>query len=118
MTTITSSTTIGITLSSASYVSPIVVDPGVTVANGQSAVYAASGVWTLQNNGTISSTDRDGVYLKAGGSVTNAASGSITGLRAGVYALTGPATIINNGVIKGDEYGAGVDRTSLQPQIP
>ena len=46
MSTISSSTTIGITLSSPTYVNPIVVDSGVTISNSGEAVYAASGFWT------------------------------------------------------------------------
>jgi hypothetical protein len=73
MTTISSSTTIGITLSSPSYANPIVVNSGVTISNSGNAVYASSGYWAIQNGGTISSTNQDGVDLLSGGSVTRAA---------------------------------------------
>jgi hypothetical protein len=63
MTTISSSTSIGITLTSPAYVNPIVINPGVTVANsGGNGIYASAGSWTIQNNGGISGTV-DGIYL-------------------------------------------------------
>src|SRR5438874_1797476 len=128
MTTITSSTTIGITLSSPSYVNPIVVNPGVTIFNGGNSIYAASGSWTIQNDGVISSTNATGidivvsgsvataflvvnsgsiaggvygVYLGAGGTVTNAASDSITGGLRGVAIGGAAGTVINSGHIGG-----------------
>ena len=48
MTTISSSTTLGITPTSTAYVNPIVVDPGVTITNSGNAVYAAGGYWAIR----------------------------------------------------------------------
>jgi hypothetical protein len=103
MTTITSGTTIGITLSSAIYVNPIVVDPGVTISNIGDALYGPpSGPWTVENYGSISSTAAYGIDV-AGGSVTNAVGGSITGQYTDVYIGGGAGTVVNSGNILGGE---------------
>jgi hypothetical protein len=95
MTTISNSTTLGITLSFPTYVNPIVIDPSVTISNSGNAVYASTGSWTIQNDGTISSPTAVGVYLIPGGSVTNAASASIMGGKDGVAfkAATSPVQV-------------------------
>jgi hypothetical protein len=100
MTTITSNTNFGITLSSA-----IVVNPGVTVSNAEAGIYGATGAtggpWTIQNDGTVSSTNFYGIGLVAGGSVTNAASAAIVGYSDGVAMLSGVGTVLNSGRISG-----------------
>jgi hypothetical protein len=105
MTTISSNTTIGIYLGPQSYVNPIVIDPGVTVSNSGNAVYASSGYWEVQNGGTIFSTSLGGVDLLAGGSVTNTASASITGVSAGILFAGGAGTVINSGTVAGADTG-------------
>jgi hypothetical protein len=75
-TTISTSTTAGITLSSPPDTSPVVIESGVSVTSSQNGVYAATGPWTIQNEGTITG-HFDGVNLLAGGTVSNA--GTITG---------------------------------------
>src|SRR5438105_9479788 len=105
MTTISSSTTIGITLTNPPDVNPIVVNPGVTISNIGNAVYANSsgGSWTIQNSGHIAGSgsffNGDGVALLAGGSVTNAASASITAVIDGVHIANGAGTVLNSGTI-------------------
>jgi len=108
MTTISSSTTAGITLSSPSYVNPIVVNPGVSVSGIGVAIYASSGFWTIQNNGTISSAEA--IELLAGGSVTNAAAGSIKGTLVGVAIYNSAGTVVNSGGISATNvtFGRGV----------
>src|SRR6202162_3037952 len=95
MTTISSSTTAGITLSSPSFVNPIVVNPGVSVSGIGTAIYAPGGSWTIQNSGTISSAEA--IDLLAGGSVTNAAVGSIKGTQVGVAIYGSAGTVVNAG---------------------
>lgn len=51
MTAITANSTIGITLSSPSYTSPIVVEPGVTISSAHDGLLATIGSWTIQNGG-------------------------------------------------------------------
>ena len=85
MTTITASTTLGIDLNPAFYTSPVVIGAGVTVSNPgyPYAVYRHSGATTffvIDNNGAITG-GTIGVYLAPGGSVTNAATASITGAK-------------------------------------
>jgi VCBS repeat-containing protein len=111
MTTISNSTTIGITLTSPTDVNPIVVNPGITVANTGIGygIYASGGFWTIQNDGKISSADRDGVFLISGGSVTNAASASITGYGDGVACDGVAGTVVNSGKIAGAvDWGVGL----------
>src|ERR1700730_2839515 len=108
MTTISSSKTAGITLSSSSYVNPIVVNPGVSVSGIGAAIYAPGGFWSIQNSGTISSAEA--IELLAGGSVTNAAVGSIKGTLVGVAIYNSAGTVVNSGGISGTNatFGRGV----------
>jgi hypothetical protein len=80
VTTIGTSTTVGLMLGFPPDVNPVVIDPGEIVSNSGNAVYASSGSWTIENSGTISSADIAGVYLCAGRSITNAATAAITGI--------------------------------------
>src|SRR5258708_2043796 len=108
MTTISSSTTIGITLTSPAYTNPIVVDPGVTITNSGNAVYAPSGYWAIQNGGTISTANGRGIYLFSG-AITNAATGSIAGGLVGIKLAGNGGTVLNSGVIAGTgTAGVGV----------
>src|ERR1700688_1232199 len=97
MTTISSSTSAGITLSSPPDVNPIVVNPGVSVSGIGTAIYAPGGLWGIQNNGTISSAEA--IELLAGGSVTNAAVGLIRGTLVGVAIYNSAGTVVNSGGI-------------------
>jgi hypothetical protein len=105
MTTITASTTIGIDLNPAIYTSPVVISAGVTVSNTgySNAVYRHTGATTffvIDNNGTIANPGGQiGVYLAPGGSVTNAATASITGAQYGVIISGGAGTLVNDGSI-------------------
>ena len=114
MTTISSSTTIGITLSAPRYVNPIVVNPGVTISNTGDALYGPPlGSWTIENYGSILSTAAYGIDL-TGGSVTNAAAGSITGRYTGVYIGGGAGTVVNSGSIVGAaNFGVHLDSGGL-----
>ncbi len=116
MTTITASSTVGISLASPGYISPIVINPGVSISNTGDAIAASSGSWILQNNGTIAGTgiSANGIDLAATGSVTNMASGSIVGSSAGIL-FGGDGTVVNYGSIDGQSgtsilyVGVGVD---------
>jgi hypothetical protein len=99
MTTISNSTTIGITLTSPAYVNPIVINPGVTVYGGN-GVFASTGSWTIQDNGGISGAV-DGIYLM-GGADTIVNSGTIAGADGDGVEITGGAgTVVNSGTIAG-----------------
>src|SRR5471030_485926 len=98
MTTISSNKTSVIVLTSASYTNPIVVNGGVTIAGA--AAGRAAGAWTIQNSGTINGGINGGIVLLDGGSVTNAASASITG-NYGVYIDDG-GPVVNSGTIAGN----------------
>jgi hypothetical protein len=121
MTTISASSTIGITLSSPSYTSPVVINPGVTISsNGIDgySVSAPTGSWTIQNAGDIASSlpnGGTGIYLSAGGSVTNQSTGTISGDEAvdggiGIAAgFSGALTVVNAGSIVGSFFGVGLE---------
>jgi hypothetical protein len=103
VTTITSSSTIGINLNPASYTNPVVIGAGITITNPfyPNALYTSSSSTTsfiIQNDGTIDGSDI-GVYLVPGGSVTNATTGSIAGTNTGVEISEGAGTVVNNGNI-------------------
>jgi hypothetical protein len=95
MTTITASMTAGITLTTASYTNPIVVNEGVTIVGTFAGVFAGLAPWTIQNNGSIGGAA--GVDLYMGGSVTNAVFGSIIGVFDGINigGGGGAGTVIN-----------------------
>lgn len=64
---------------------------------------------TVSNAGTVSGTD-NGVYVYQGGSVTNLATGTITGRRA-VYGGTGALAVDNAGIIAG---GTAVSQSGVR----
>ncbi len=69
----------------------------VNGATNADAVYATASAAIL-NQGAIYGS-RHGIYLRAGGTVTNTAGGSITGGLQGVGVYSGAATVINAGTI-------------------
>jgi hypothetical protein len=103
MTTISASSTIGLFLSSPSYANPVYIVAGVTVSNSSGAgVSATSGVWTIQNGGSIAGSATSafgaGVVLPAGGSVTNQSGATISGF-AGIEGDSAAVTVVNAGSI-------------------
>jgi hypothetical protein len=107
MTTITSNSTIGIYLSSPSYTNPVVINPGVTISNIGNGISASPTAWAIQNYGSIagSPTSGVGIFLSAGGSVTNHNSGSISGFT-GIYDSQ-TLSVVNDGSIVGT-LGGGI----------
>jgi glycosyltransferase involved in cell wall biosynthesis len=76
-------------------------------------VFVAAAVGTVANAGTITSTNTIGVYLGAGGEVTNSdAKSGILGADKGVVIYNGPGTVTNAGSIiatNAAANGIGVD---------
>jgi hypothetical protein len=79
MTTISASSTIGISLSTPSYFNPVIIDQGVTISNQGVGVLASSGLWTIQNSGSIDAggTSGAGIRLSDGGLISNAGNAEI-----------------------------------------
>ena len=88
-----------------------VVNPGVTVdtsnppGSGGSAIIGGSRPWELTNGGFVTGQSR-GVDLSAGGSVTNSAGSSVTGVSLqGIRIRNAPGTVINAGTVLGRREG-------------
>ena len=87
------------------------------------------GAATVLNEGSIGSgtcgcSTYDGIFLSYGGSVTNAASGTITGYANGVYILTNVGAVTNSGTIAAQSdagvrfaYGGGVTNSGTASSI-
>jgi hypothetical protein len=104
--TITGTITTGISLTADSYTSPVTIAAGAAVSGGTYGVYAATS-WTVDNFGTITggapgNFNTNGVYLKAGGVITNEAGASIYGYDTGVNIGGASASVVNAGTIVGN----------------
>lgn len=107
----------GIVLKTPTVTNPVTIATGAYVNNfspsyNGDAVYGKSGTaWNLNNNGTILGhypVTGSGIEFKSGGSVTNAATASITGNIDGVTIGGGLGTVTNLGTIDGVNHN-GVD---------
>jgi|GEM_PF-1475884 len=83
-----------------------------TTGNGHGAVESGAGTATIRNSGTITAANYSGVLLQAGGTLTNAVGGTITGgndayFGAGVF-TQGFGTINNYGTLTSGSTGAGI----------
>jgi hypothetical protein len=117
-TTIFGTVTTGVTLTTA-YQNPLSVTANSYVTNtaGGDAVYGnTAAAWTVSNLGTINGTGTSGtgILLRAGGNVTNGASGSTIGLIKGYFegvVIEGsPGTVANFGTITSTRTnGAAID---------
>ncbi len=111
MTTISTSTPLGVTLTPASYTNPVVVAAGVSISNDTGdGISGAGEYFSVQNNGTIAGND-GGVALYDGGGVTNLPGGDIvatSAIHSAVYIGGGAGTVVNAGAITGDG-ASGVD---------
>jgi hypothetical protein len=98
---------------------------GGTVANtgryisAVRGVNVSGGVGIVTNSGTIKGTTSFGVKLNAGGQVSNAAGGVITG-PFGVEVYSAAGTVTNNGTISGTSdavvfHGTGANRLVVDP---
>ena len=87
---------------------PLTILSGVTVSGPTDGVQGDnSQAWTVANYGTIAGVSGSGVYLAAGGVVTNSSAALISGGVNGVFAGTSASTISNQGTLIGTT-GAGV----------
>jgi hypothetical protein len=101
-TTISGSYTTGITLSNPATQNPATIsDTGNIDTTSASALYGTNvAPWSVYNGGTVIGHSR-GVFLTAGGTVSNAASGLISSLYRGVDVTGGSGIITNAGSIAG-----------------
>ena len=115
-TTVSSTTLAGIALTTIAS-NPLYIDSGITVANTNApAVYgSAAAAWTITNAGHVQTSGTSaasvGIALAGGGDVTNQASASIAGYRAGVL-LTSAGTVTNSGAISSSQTAAPFLTTS------
>src|SRR5579863_729124 len=100
MTTITASSTLGIELTSLADTNPVVISADVQISIAGQAVFGSNVPWTLQNEGSLTGSTF-GVFLGAGGAITNAASATIAGAYDGIEILGGTGIAINYGNILG-----------------
>ncbi len=80
-----------------------------SITGGEDGVTIHGTAGTIANSGNITGTVDDGIGLFAGGSVTNASGGSISGqgtLGAAIYITGGVATVTNSGSISGPNHHA------------
>jgi uncharacterized protein with beta-barrel porin domain len=74
---------------------------GGTIGGQRYGVIISYGAATVTNAGTITGTNRAGVYLQSGGSVTNQSGGTISSQRYGVIISYSTGTVTNAGTITG-----------------
>jgi hypothetical protein len=81
-----------------------------SVTGGEDGVLIEGAPGQINNTGAISASVDDGAALFAGGAITNGATGSIEGLvgavAAGVFIQVGSGNLQNDGIVKGNKYGA------------
>ena len=77
-----------------------IVTNGRSISGGNDGVLISGAIGTVANDGSITGANFEGVYLGSGGSVTNAASASISGGANGVLVLGG-GTVTDDGTISG-----------------
>ncbi len=86
----------------------LTVAAGITISgSGYGVEFTGSPAYVV-NAGSIAGTSGQGVYLQAGGAVTNQAGGTITGLYESVLVRNGTATVVNAGNLAVFGYGFGV----------
>ncbi len=108
MTTITTNSTIGLTLSAGGYTNPFEIATGVTISNAGAALYAGVGLTpAIRNAGSVYGS-LSGVSLAGGGAVSNTSTGLIRG-QGGAYAIraAGPIGVINDGTIATSDTASG-----------
>ncbi len=106
MTTLVS-TTNGVVLTDPPDSNPVVIKQGTTITDatgGENAIAAYTGIWTIQNAGTVEAAGTSGaaVYLVSGGTVTNQTTGVIgyaSSNLGAIYIQQGAGTVTNFGLI-------------------
>lgn len=114
-TTISGSSSSGVTLSGSVYGSPLTVTGTINVSNGYGIYYPGGTAtdWIIANQGVIEASTR-GIMLGnssttvTSGSVTNSNGGTIYGATSGIY-VNGYGTVTNIGVSTISSQGIGVD---------
>jgi hypothetical protein len=101
-TTISGQTTIGVDLTSASQ-NPLVITGrgGITVSSGPAVYGNDAASWMIINAGVVSTmgSSDGGIDLRGDAVLTNAATGTIEGGRAGMLLAGGTSTVANYGIV-------------------
>jgi hypothetical protein len=72
----------------------------ISAATGSAIYGTGAAFWTISNYGTVAGPAR-GIFLTAGGQITNAASGVVDGGSRGIDITGGPGAVANAGAIAG-----------------
>jgi hypothetical protein len=108
--------TAAITLTVGSYSDPVTNLGTINPAAAGDALYAAS-AWTVVNQGSIGaltgSTADAGIFLAAGGAVTNATGAVIAGAGTGIDATNGALTVTNSGFVTAGNSGVALARGGI-----
>ncbi len=101
-----STTTSGTIKATGTFGTGVLIEAGGSVSNQGSIIANGLNAYAIDVNGGSGSVTNSGyiygqvgVYLQAGGTVTNTNSGTIDGTFYGVEAITDPATVVNSGTI-------------------
>jgi len=105
--TISGTYTSGIVLSNGNYTNPVTVTATGSVYGSFSAL-SASTPWAVDNQGSVGG-GIFGIYLDAGGSVSNAAGGAITSSQYDGVFLRDSGSVENGGSISGSNLGVLLD---------
>jgi len=78
---------------------------GIITTGAAAEIYGWGGLGAVVNDGNIAGTGNYGVYLEAGGRITNAASALISSTNYAIRINQGAGNVVNDGAIAGGNHG-------------
>ena len=78
---------------------------GMITTGAAAEIYGSGGQGAVVNDGNIAGTGNYGVYLEAGGRITNAASALISSTNYAIRINQGAGNVVNDGAIAGGNHG-------------